>query len=82
MTKWFGSLDGEIWGDECCEIEAYCEDLEVLAEAYAEHVFDCHDGWECGDGFQVWIKSSGGEVVKFDIEIESVPSFTAKRRAT
>ena len=82
MAKIQCSPDGETWGDECCEIEAYCEDLEVLAEAYAQHVFDEHDGWDCDGCFQVWIKSSGGGVMKFDIEFESIPSFTAKRRAT
>lgn len=80
MTKWFGSLDGEIWGDECCEIEAFCTDPEVIAEAYAQHVFEEHDGWDSGRHFEIWIKSPGGGVMHFDIQIEMIPSFSAKRR--
>jgi hypothetical protein len=80
MAKVQCSLDGRNWDLECCNIETPYSSSEYIAEQYAKHVFYHHDGWDCDGGFEVWLKSPGSGVMHFDIQIESVPSFSATRR--
>ena len=57
---------------------------ESLAETCADDYLSNHDGWEHrswqnGDPMEFWLYENGQLVGKFDVYLEYVPSFHARR---
>ena len=57
------------------------EDIEYVAETYAEHYHDNFDGWECSWPVEFMVATEDGKILgRVKVERESRPHFWGKVR--